>query len=177
MALPGFAAAAPPVFTIQTIAGGEYRDKAVLALAAQPARVERIGISSKGVMYLADTAAHRVRKITPDGLTQNGTGSAGPQARLNPPFAVETNFRATSTSTISATPVSAGCLLQASSPLSSRPSRRCKSGSVSPSDDPRDPSPLKVRDVRVEDQRRYIVCLMKIGRPGIATIGKRWSMM
>lgn len=107
MALPGFAAAAPPVFTIQTIAGGEYRDKAVLALAAQPARVERIGISSKGVMYLADTAAHRVRKITPDGLTQNGTGSAGPQARLNPPFAVETNFRATSTSTISATTGSA----------------------------------------------------------------------
>jgi len=28
-----------------------------------------------------------------------------------------------------------------------------------PSDDPNDPSPLKVKEVRVEDQRRYVVCV------------------
>ncbi len=53
---------------------------------------------------------------------------------------------------------------------------RGKAGVYPPSDDPSDPSPLKVRDVRVEDQGRYIVCLVKIGRPGTAMIGKRWCV-
>ncbi len=101
LALLGFASGEPPAFTIRTVAGGEYREEAVPALEAQFAGVEGICISPRGVMYLADTAAHRVRRITPDGLVETvaGTGSAGfsgdggpaAQARLNLPFAVETD--------------------------------------------------------------------------------------
>jgi uncharacterized protein (TIGR03437 family) len=99
LALPACAAA--PSFTIQTVAGSAPRDGPVPALEAQFAGAEGICVSPKGIVYVADTAAHRVRAITPEGLVETvaGAGEAGfagdggpaNKALLHSPFAVETD--------------------------------------------------------------------------------------
>src|SRR5471030_2888933 len=73
------AAAPSPAYRIETVAGSGNIGDGGAATAAQIANIQGVAVDSEGNLYLSDTANHRVRKVSVDGLigTVAGTGIAG----------------------------------------------------------------------------------------------------
>jgi len=73
-------AASPPAkaYTIQSVAGTDLVGDGGPAIAAILSQAQGIA-AYNGTIYIADAAANRIRKITPDGIIQTiaGTGAAG----------------------------------------------------------------------------------------------------
>src|SRR5579862_5759726 len=91
-------AAQPVTYLIQTVAGSSDMGDGGLAVQASLNNTQGVAVDPAGNIFIADTDAHRIRKITPDGLIStvagNGTagalGDGGPAAaaQLNTPYGV-----------------------------------------------------------------------------------------
>jgi uncharacterized protein (TIGR03437 family) len=90
------AAAQPPAFRVQTLAGSNFAGDggpAVKALLLQP---EGLAAAPDGTIYIADAAGHRVREVAPDGSIRtvagngspgfSGDGGPGARATLHSPY-------------------------------------------------------------------------------------------
>jgi len=92
----GAAAASAQLYSIQTVAGSNSNGDGAPALDALLSQAEGIAVDGSGVIYVADAADNRIRKITRDGKIQTlaGTGVAGfagdggqaAAAQLNQPY-------------------------------------------------------------------------------------------
>lgn len=73
------AAAAPPAYKIETVAGSDVFGDGGPAVNAQLSFAQGIAIDGRRNIYIADTGNHRIRKVTPDGriATIAGTGRRG----------------------------------------------------------------------------------------------------
>jgi len=90
------AAVSAQVYSIQTVAGSDTNGDGGPAINGLLSQAEGIAIDASGVIYVADAADNRIRKITRDGKIQTlaGTGAAGfsgdggqaAAARLNQPY-------------------------------------------------------------------------------------------
>jgi uncharacterized protein (TIGR03437 family) len=82
-------ALAQTTYKISTVAGGVDAGDGLAAAAAQLSSPEGLAIDSAGNVYISDSADHRVRKVSPDGIisTVAGDGYPGSGAgRLNFPY-------------------------------------------------------------------------------------------
>ncbi len=94
-------AAQPVTYLIQTVAGSSDMGDGGPAIQASVNNTQGVAVDFAGNIFIADTDAHRIRKITPDGLIAtvagNGTagalGDGGPAAiaQLNTPYGVATD--------------------------------------------------------------------------------------
>lgn len=86
------------VYRIETFAGSDLVGDGGVAVEAQLSDVRGIAADSHGNVYIADTANHRVRKVTPEGLIStvagtgrpgfSGDGGPGEAAQLDAPYGV-----------------------------------------------------------------------------------------
>src|ERR1700693_5823779 len=94
-------AAQPAAYLIQTVAGSSAMGDGGPAIQASLNNAQGVTVDVSGNIFIADTDAHRIRKITPDGristVAGNGTpgaqGDGGPAvaAQLNTPYGVATD--------------------------------------------------------------------------------------
>src|SRR5512141_971364 len=68
-----------PSYLIDTLAGTDLSDDGGPALSTLFANATGVAVDLSGNLYIADVDAHRIRKVTPDGMisTVAGTGTAG----------------------------------------------------------------------------------------------------
>lgn len=95
-ALPAFSQTFKTVYTIQTFAGGNWVGDGGPALQALLTQPEGIAVDTRGFVYVADPADHRVRRISPEGIIQTIAGNGSPgfsgdngpaeSATLNAPY-------------------------------------------------------------------------------------------
>ncbi|MBI2680961.1 MAG: hypothetical protein HYX25_08150 [Candidatus Solibacter usitatus] len=86
-------AAQPATYLIETVAGSSAMGDGGPAIAASLNNAQGIAVDPAGNIFIADTDAHRIRKITPDGLisTVAGTGAPGAQGDGGPAVAAQLN--------------------------------------------------------------------------------------
>lgn len=92
----------PPAYLVQPLAGSDYIGDGGPANAALLNSVQGVAADALGNYYIADTDAHRIRKIRPDGiiLTFAGTGRPGysgdggpaTSAQLNLPYGLAADW-------------------------------------------------------------------------------------
>ena len=97
-----YAAATPPAYNIQTIAGSSLSGDGGPATAAELGNIQGVVTDRLGNTYLSDTDNHRVRKVAANGVitTFAGTGTAGfsgdggpaTAAQLNLPYGLATDL-------------------------------------------------------------------------------------
>lgn len=91
-------AAAPPEYTIATVAGSDQVGDGGPAAQAFFSALEGVALGAGGSLYLADTGDHRIRRVTPDGIIHtvaglgapgySGDGGPARAAALNAPYGI-----------------------------------------------------------------------------------------
>ncbi len=98
-----YCSAADPVYTIATFAGSPSVGDGGLATLAVLTTVQALALDASGNLYISDTDAHRVRRVSPDGIIRtiagtgipgfSGDGGPADRAQLRSPYGLAFDWR------------------------------------------------------------------------------------